>query len=58
MQETEKRIVLQKAQEWFKNTIAINHIKNTQKLEKPSEFNISPFLTVYLANFLWRGLKT
>ncbi len=35
---------------------AINHIKNTQKLEKPSEFNINPFL-VCLENFLCGDAK-
>lgn len=57
MDEREKQKVLEKTQEWFKNTIAINHIKNTQKLENPSEFNINPFLTVYLANFLCGDAK-
>ncbi len=52
MNETEKQRVLKKTQDWFRDTIAVNHIKNTQKLVKPSEFNINPFLTVYLANFL------
>lgn len=52
MNEQEKQRVLKAAQDWFKDTIAVNHIKNTLKLEKPSEFNINPFLTVYLANFL------
>jgi Type II restriction endonuclease EcoO109I len=44
--------ILDKAKEWFKNIIAVNHISNTRKLKKSSEFNINPFLTVYLANFL------
>lgn len=44
--------VLQNAQDWFKDTISVNHIKNTKKLENVSEFNINPFLAVYLANFL------
>jgi len=52
MNEQEKKSVLKRTQDWFKNTIAVNHIRNTQKLENPSEFNINPFLTVYLANFL------
>lgn len=57
MDEEQKKIVLSKAQDWFKNTIAVNHIRNTQKLEDPSEFNINPFLTVYLANFLCGDAK-
>ncbi|MDD3021629.1 MAG: PmeII family type II restriction endonuclease, partial [Alphaproteobacteria bacterium] len=36
----------------FRDTIAVNHIINTKKLSNPSEFNINPFLSVYLANFL------
>ncbi len=44
--------ILEKAKEWFSNTIAVNHIANTKKLEKSSEFIINPFLAVYLANFL------
>ncbi len=52
MDEAEKARVLQKAQEWFRDTICVNHIKNTKKLIKPSEFNINPFLAVYLSNFL------
>jgi hypothetical protein len=44
--------ILEKAKEWFKNIIAVNHISNTRKLRKSSEFNINPFLAVYLANFL------
>lgn len=52
MNNIEKKEILIKAQNWFKNTISTNHIKNTQKLINPNEFNINPFLTVYLANFL------
>jgi hypothetical protein len=44
--------ILEKAKEWFRSTIAVNHISNTKKLKRSSEFNINPFLAVYLANFL------
>lgn len=44
--------ILEKAKEWFRNTVSVNHIANTKKLKKSSEFNINPFLAVYLANFL------
>jgi len=37
---------------WFQETSATNHIINTEKLINPDEFNINPFLTIYLANFL------
>jgi hypothetical protein len=47
-----KEAILIKAQDWFRTSIAENHIKNTEKLSNPAEFNINPFLTHYLANFL------
>ncbi len=48
----EKEEILEKAKDWFRDTIAQNHIKNTEKLVDPKQFNINPFLAVYLANFL------
>ncbi|TNH03733.1 restriction endonuclease [Testudinibacter sp. TR-2022] len=48
----QKQDILNAAKTWFRETIASNHIKNTEKLIDPKEFNINPFLTVYLANFL------
>lgn len=47
-----KQQILNAAKTWFQETIATNHIKNTVKLTNPKKFNINPFLTVYLANFL------
>lgn len=47
-----KEAILRKAQDWFRLSIAENHIKNTEKLSNPSEFNINPFLVHYLSNFL------
>ena len=52
MKQDEKEAILEKAQLWFKKSIAENHIKNTQKLVKASKFDINPFLAVYLSNFL------
>ena len=52
-----KAEILKKAKIWFSETIAKNHIKNTEKLTNPSEFIINPFLTVYLANFLTGNSK-
>lgn len=52
MNQSEKEIILEKAQNWFIDSIAKNHIKNTRKLIKASEFDINPFLAVYLSNFL------
>lgn len=48
----QKQKILDAAKSWFRQTIAANHIKNTEKLKNPKEFNINPFLTVYLAKFL------
>ena len=51
--ETEqKQKILDAAKQWSRERIAQNHIKNTEKLVDPKQFNINPFLTVYLANFL------
>ncbi|MDH5434944.1 MAG: PmeII family type II restriction endonuclease [Gammaproteobacteria bacterium] len=47
-----KEEILEKAKNWFRETILPKHINNTKKLVNPNEFNINPFLTVYLANFL------
>lgn len=49
-----KNTILGKAKTWFRETIVINHTGNSQKLVDPKEFNINPFLTVYLANFFNR----
>lgn len=48
----EKDVILQKAQSWFRETIAVNHEKNTIKLKNVAEHQINPFLLPYLANFL------
>lgn len=47
-----KHEVIKNAKEFFKKYIVESHIKNTEKLTNLSEFNINPFLTIYLANFL------
>lgn len=52
LDEAKKQHILDSAKIWFKETIANNHIKNTKKLINPKEFNINPFLAVYLSNFL------
>lgn len=36
MNQAEKDIILKKAQKWFKDSIAENHIKNTKKLKDAS----------------------
>lgn len=52
MNEADKNTILNKAQQWFLDTVAKNHIANTEKLSDPSVFNVNPFLATYLANFL------
>lgn len=52
MNAQEKDTILKHAQDWFVATISDNHIINAHKLVDPSAFNINPFLTTYLANFL------
>lgn len=48
----DKTEILENAKVWFAESIAKNHISNTEKLIDPAEFNINPFTAVYLANFL------
>lgn len=51
MTEQEKQEILDKAKDFFTNTLVANHKKNTEKL-KLKLFNINPFLIKYLANFM------
>ncbi len=52
-----KQEILERAKQWFRETVAQNHITNTEKLTDPKEFNINPFTAVYLANFLTGNSK-
>lgn len=52
MNKRQKQDLLLKTKTWFREVIAINHVENTKKLADVREFNINPFLTIYLANFL------
>ncbi|MEQ1543926.1 hypothetical protein [Methyloglobulus sp.] len=54
MNEQERNDILEKVKTWFRTVIIPNHIKNTLKLAKPSEFDINPFLVPYIAAFDWR----
>lgn len=36
----DKKEILTKAKEWFNDSFAKSHIKNTEKLVNPKEFNI------------------
>jgi Type II restriction endonuclease EcoO109I len=52
MEISKKQEILAKSKRWFRDTLSANHIRNAQKLTNPQEFNINPFLSIYLANFL------
>lgn len=52
MKVADNQEILKKAKVFFKETIAENHVKNTEKLKNITEFNINPFLNKYLSNFL------
>nr|WP_169295721.1 PmeII family type II restriction endonuclease [Advenella sp. EE-W14] len=56
MPREEQERILAIFSEWFKNNVVVNHIANTEKLKNPNEFNINPFLTPYLAGFLYDEL--
>ena len=53
MTQTEKKIILDKARQFFKDKIIQNHQKQTLKLETLDSFNPNPFLEQYLANFVF-----
>lgn len=44
--------IIEKAKDFFREVIAENHLKNTEKLKDIKEFNVNPFLIKYIANFL------
>lgn len=52
MTNVEKKEILKKAEDFFRNTIAINHLRSLEKLKKLKEFNVNPFTVNYLAHFL------
>lgn len=51
MTEEQRQVILSEAKAFFREKIAVNHQKNTEKLKKLSQFNVNPFLDTYLANF-------
>ena len=51
MNKKEQARVLNAVKDWFRTVILPNHLKNTEKLRKSSEFDINPFLAPYLAAF-------
>lgn len=52
MDEGRKQEILEAAKKWFREVIAINHVKNTEELKNPEKLNINPFIVAYLAKFL------
>lgn len=52
MTNQEKLDIIEKVKVWFRTVIIPNHLKNTQKLSKPSAFDINPFLVPYIAAYL------
>lgn len=52
MLEINKNEILEKAEAFFRESIVKNHIKNTEKLSNLKEFNVNPFLSIYLSKFL------
>ena len=51
MNEQERQLILTRSKEFFRNRVANNHIRNTQKLTDINKFNINPFTLKYLSNF-------
>ncbi len=58
MDQIQQNKILTEVKKWFESVIVSNHIKNTQKLVNPKEFDINPFLTPYLAGFLTGSLDS
>ncbi|MEA3494266.1 MAG: PmeII family type II restriction endonuclease [Candidatus Margulisiibacteriota bacterium] len=52
MKKNDYKDILKQAKVFFKQTIAVNHLKNCEKASKLSDYNVNPFLIKYLANFL------
>lgn len=48
----QKKDIIEKAKNFFRDEIAESHRKNTEKLKNIKEFNLNPFLDKYKANFL------
>jgi Type II restriction endonuclease EcoO109I len=56
MTPSEQKKLLEKAKQWFRETILPNHLKNTAKLKNVAEFDVNPFLAPYLAVFMTGSL--
>lgn len=52
MTKAERKRILEQVKKWFRTVIVPNHLKNTEKLASPSEFDVNPFLAPYLAAYL------
>tara|TARA_Y100001960_G_scaffold282209_1_gene316403 strand:+ start:744 stop:1463 length:720 start_codon:yes stop_codon:yes gene_type:complete len=52
MNASQNQKILDTAEDWFANVIAVNHKKKLELLVKPEEFNINWFLAPYLSTFM------
>ena len=52
MTKAERKRILEQVKEWFRTVIVPNHLKNTQKLDSASKFDINLFIVPYLAAYL------
>lgn len=51
MNEAERRTILAKSRQFFRERVVENHISNTLKLTSLQKFNVNPFTHKYLARF-------
>jgi hypothetical protein len=55
LSEGEQLEIIEGAKGFFREKIAQQHVRNTNKCKKVSEFNVNPFLATYLARYLTGG---
>jgi len=53
MKTIDKKRILTTFKKWFKDSIAINAVKNTKKLDSVKSFDINPFLRHFNSNYLF-----
>lgn len=57
MDDQEKEEILSAAQKFFRERLAENHLKNTEKLVTVEKFNVNPFTWRYLAKFAFGDIS-
>lgn len=50
-------ILINQLEDWWMKDVYENHKKNISRLQKPSSFNINPFLHPYIANFIYGDIS-